>query len=268
MMNSQILGFLNTAPIWKKIEFGITQFEFPNLELDSFQPVEIPNNRRLGHQMEFVFKQLIEHSNDYELILYNLPIQNKERTLGEIDFILKHIKSNQWIHVELTYKLYLLDPEIKNPIHRLIGPNRKDRFFDKMEKIKKEQFTLLHTESGAKALAKYQIDYLKIKHQSCFKAQVFTPYHQKKIDLGLLNKNSISGYWLKLSEFTTINFSHEQFFIPLKINWVIAPHKEVSWKSYQEILAEIKLKLKENRAPMIWKKINENEFEKFFVVWW
>ena len=268
MSKPQIKGFLNTPPIWKRKQFGIDQFEFPTIDLDTFQLIEIPNNLRLGHQMEYVFKQLIENSNNYALILYNLPIRNEERTLGEIDFILKEKKTNQLIHVELTYKFYLLDPDIPEPIHRLIGPNRRDRFFDKMEKIKNEQFPLLHSPSGVKALEEHEIDPQSIKHECCFKAQVYIPFQEKKINFGLLNRETIAGYWLRLKDLITVDFSKDQFYIPIKSEWVIKPNEEVPWKSYEEILMEVKLKLDEKRAPMIWRKNTKNEFEKFFVVWW
>ncbi len=268
MSKAQIIGFLNTPPIWKKRQFDIDQFEFPSLKLETFQSAEIPNNLRLGHQMEYVFKQLIEYSEDYKLVLYNLPIRDEKRTLGEIDFILKNKKTNQFIHVELTYKFYLLDPEIPDPIHSLIGPNRRDRFFDKMEKIKNEQFSLLHSTAGINALADHKIDHLKIKHQCCFKAQVFVPYHQKNRNLGVLNKAVMAGYWLRLKDFITTDFIKDQFYIPRKSDWVIAPQEQVSWKSHNEILLEIQSKLKEKRAPMIWRKNARKEFEKCFIVWW
>ncbi len=268
MSKPEIIGFLNTPPIWEKQEFEIDQFDFPFIDLENFQPTDIPKNLRLGHQMEFVFKQLIEYAEDYHLILYNLPIRNDERTLGEIDFILKNKKSNQFIHVELTYKFYLLDPDISEPIHRLIGPNRRDRFFDKMEKIKNEQFPLLHSEAGAKALEKHSINHSEIKHQCCFKAQIFLPFHQKDVDLGLLNRETIVGYWFRLKDIATSDFLNDQFYIPRKSEWVINPNEETSWKSHQEILIEIKQKLAEKRAPMVWRKNVENEYEKFFVVWW
>lgn len=268
MSNPQTIGFLNTPPIWEKKQFDIDQFEFPSLQLNELQSIKIPEKLRLGHQMEYIFKQLIEYSEEYALLLYNLPIRDEKRTLGEIDFILKDIISHQIIHIELTYKFYLLDPEIPESIHRLIGPNRRDRFFDKMQKIKKEQFPLLHSKAGAKALAEQGIDHLEIKHQCCFKAQIYVPYLQKNIDLGLLNKEAITGYWLRLKDFTSFDSTNDQFYIPTKSAWVIAPHEQVTWKSKEVILLEIKIKLEEKRALMIWRKKASDEFEKLFIVWW
>ena len=134
MIKAQCIGFFKTPPIWEKKQFDIQQFEFPSLELNLFYPKPIPRNIRLGHQMEYVFKQLIEYSEVYQVVLYNLPISQGGRTIGEIDFILKDKTRDQLIHVELTYKFYLINPEISEPKHQIIGPNKRDLFFTKMEK--------------------------------------------------------------------------------------------------------------------------------------
>lgn len=268
MLKSQSIGFLNTPPIWEKEQFDIQQFEFPNLELQSFEPKPLPGNLRLGHQMEYVFKQLIEYSDAYEIVLYNLQIRQEKRTLGEIDFILKDKITGRLIHVELTYKFYLINPDISEPIHSLIGPNRRDLFFTKMEKIKDVQFPLLHSEEGAKALSERNIDYSKLEHQCCFKAQLFQPFGSKTVDLGVLNKNCLAGYWLQFYDFKKPEFANAQYYIPTKSEWVIEPNDQAVWKSYFEIMSDIKEYLIKKMAPMIWMKKPENEFEKFFVVWW
>lgn len=49
LIKKQILGFFNTPPLWIGEQFGIRQFEFPDIDLDSFVPESIPNNIRLGY---------------------------------------------------------------------------------------------------------------------------------------------------------------------------------------------------------------------------
>ena len=268
MTKAQYLGFLNTPPLWKNKQLAIPQFEFPSLELESFQPTAFPSNIRLGHQLEYVFQQLMDYSATYEVLLFNLPIREDKRTLGEIDFILRDTTSDQLIHVDLTYKFYLIDPTIPEPIHRLIGPNKKDQFFDKMEKIKNKQFPLVHTPEGVKALADKQIDHLQVAHQCCFKAQLFSPYEDSTVHIGTLNKDCLAGYWLRLEAFITAEFATAQFYMPPKLEWVIEPNNQVVWKSHVDIMVDIRLHLLEERAPMIWLKKSTTEFEKLFIVWW
>ena len=268
LIKAQCVGFLNTPPLWEKKQFDIQQFEFPNLVLQPFQPKPIPRNIRLGHQMEYIFKQLVECSETYDVVLYNLPIREEKNTLGEIDFILKNKISDQLIHVELTYKFYLINPEILEPIHSLIGPNRRDSFFLKMEKIKNKQFPLLHSAAGSQALSDHNIDHLKIEHRCCFKAQLFQPYGSSTVNIGSLNKNCLVGYWLPFVDFNQSEFANAQFYIPTKSEWIIEPNNQVVWKSHVEIMVEINAKLLKEIAPMIWLKNSNGEFEKFFVVWW
>ena len=267
MIKAQSTGFLKTPSIWEKKQFEIQQFEFPNVELHSFKPNPLLGNLRLGHQMEYVFKQLIEYSEVYEILVYNLPVRKEKRTLGEIDFILKEKITGRLIHVEMTYKFYLINPEILEPIHSLIGPNRRDLFFAKMEKIKNNQFPLLHSAEGIKALSELNIDHSKLEHQCCFKAQLFQPFGSKIVNLGVLNKNCLAGYWMRFDDFKKNEFASAQFYMPTKSEWVIEPHEQVVWKSHFEIMIDINELLVKEYAPMIWMKKPEKEFEKLFVAW-
>ena len=267
-LQQQISGFQNTPAIWLHSQFGIQQFNFPKVDASRFIPAPIPQKLRLGHQMEQVCKQLLAYNDTYEILLYNLPIRAGKQTIGEIDFILKERATTQLIHVELTYKFYIIDPSITEPIHQLMGPNRRDMFFTKMEKIKNAQFTLLHTTPGISALAERGIDHNKIKHQACFKAQLFEPYKSKPLHLRPLNPKCIVGYWLRLVDLQEDAFKDYEYYIPYKSQWVIAPYDQVEWNSHYETLLEINLRMIKKNAPMVWMKKSKTEFEKFFVVWW
>jgi len=268
MVKKQYIGFLSTPPLWIKEQFGMQQFEFPDIDLTSFQPNPVPEHIRLGHQMEFVFKQLIEHSADYEVLLHNLPVRKGKQTIGEIDFIVENIQTEELIHIELTYKFYIINPEISEPIHQLMGPNRRDMFFSKMEKIKNEQFKLLHSKAGVKALSNNNIDHSKIIHQTCYKTQLFEPYRSKPINIRPLNTNCITGSWLRFEDFKSEEFKQYQFYIPFKAQWVIEPHCDVEWTSHFETLMTINLRMLKENAPMVWMRKYDTEFKKFFVVWW
>lgn len=249
-------------------QFGIQQFEFPLMDFTDFSPSSIPQHIRLGHQMEFVCKQLLDHSSQYEVIVHNLPIRDKKQTIGEVDFIVQEPATQKIIHVELTYKFYIIDIEISEPIHQLIGPNRRDTFFTKMVKIKNKQFPLLHTKVGSAILAEKGIDISLIRHEACFKAQLFEPYDNHVISMNSLNMECIVGYWLRIIDLQNDSFSSYQFYIPNKSQWVIEPHNEVQWTSHFNLLLEIKLRLIKLSSPMVWMRKSKTEFEKFFVVWW
>lgn len=269
MLEKQCVGFLNTPPLWVNEQFGIQQFDFPEIDLNSFKPKPIPKKIRLGHQMEYVFKQLISHSKKYEVLLHNLPVKSGNRTIGEIDFILKDKNFERLIHVELTYKFYVINPEISEPIYRLMGPNKSDMFFTKMEKIKNEQFQLLHMEEGVNALASNEINHTEVTHQTCYKGQLFVPFGEDKgANIRPLNQNCICGHWLRFDDFNTPEFKSFKFYIPYKSEWVVEPHSNVQWQTHFGVLMDINLRMLKENAPMVWMKKSETEFEKFFVVWW
>jgi len=261
-------GFLNTPSLWEKNQFGIQQFEFPSLALPSFQPTYIPSNLRLGHQMEYVFKQLVDYSEAYSVLMHNLPISENGITKGEIDFVLQRRETGQFIHVELTYKFYLIDPDIPEPIHSFIGPNRRDTLFAKMEKIRNRQFPLIHSKAGIEALANKGIDHLQLSQQCCFKAQLFQPYMSTKINMAGLNKDCMAGYWLRSDDFEGSAFEQARFYIPTKSEWLLEPQTQVAWKTHTEALIEIQNHMADKMAPMLWIKWPDKGFEKMFVVWW
>ena len=188
--------------------------------------------------------------------------------MEKIDFILKDKIRDKLIHLELTYKFYIIDPEILEPVQSLIGPNRRDTFFAKMEKIKNVQFPLLHSEEGSKSLYDNNIDHLAIEHQCCFKAQLFKHFGSADVNIGTLNKNCLAGYWLRFDDFNKPEFANAQFYMPTKSEWVIQPNDEVAWKSHFEIMKDINLRLLKENAPMVWLKNSNAEFKKLFVVWW
>lgn len=264
----QITGFLNTPPIWLASQFGLEQFNFPLVNLNAFSPTPIPQKLRLGHQMEHVCKQVLNHCKEYNVLVHNLPIRDGKQTLGEIDFILQDVESKQLIHVELTYKFYLINADRTDSIHKLIGPNKRDAFFTKIEKIRNKQIPLIHSKEGSSTLAEIEIDSTKIDHQVCFKAQLFKPFNHDLLNLSPLNEKCISGYWLRISDLQSDIFKNKQFYIPTKSQWVIEPHIAVHWISYTKASLEINDRLHNQNSPMVWMKKNETEFEKFFVVWW
>ncbi len=268
MVIKQCLGFINSPPLWTNEQFGIQQFEFPHIGLTSFKPKAIPTKIRLGHQMEYVFKQLIEHDSAYEIVLHNLPIKQGKQTIGEVDFILRDRQSAKLVHIELTYKFYIINTKITEPIHQLMGPNRRDMFFTKMEKIKNEQFALLHSPAGVAALADKGIDHLDLEHETCYKAQLFEPYKSGAINIRPLNLDCICGYWLRLEDLNSEEFKKHQFYIPYKSQWVVEPYEKVPWRSHFEIMMDINLRLLKENAPMVWVRKSVAEFEKFFVIWW
>ncbi|MEL6306297.1 MAG: DUF1853 family protein [Bacteroidota bacterium] len=268
MSYAQIQGFYETPPLWKGMQFGMEQFVFPECDVNQDVEVEIPDGLRLGHQMEYVFEYLIKRSKTYEVVLKNIPVLEGKTTVGEIDFILKDLVRDEVVHVELTYKFYVIDPSISEPIHRLLGPNRRDMFFTKLDKMKTAQFPLLKHPTILEQLETMGLELNSLSQKVCFKAQLFVPFETPNISIRPLHKNCIVGYWLRLETLEQTSFASFQYYIPFKKEWVLKPSEEVSWISHFDMLMEVNIRLLKKNAPMLWVRHSEGHYDKCFVVWW
>ena len=217
--------------------------------------------------MEHVFSYLIAASENFEVALNNLLIDEGKLRVGELDFILKEKNANTYIHVELAYKFYIINPEISEPIYRLMGPNRRDMFYTKLDKLKEKQLPLLHHNSLVQYWESHHINPDEMQQQCCFKAQLFEPFGERA-SIRPLNGDCIYGKWLRFDDFNSKEFNGAQYYIPKKLEWVITPHEDVQWMNHFETLMEVNLRMVKENAPMLWVKKSDGELEKLFVVWW
>lgn len=270
-----ILGFLNTQPLWKNQQFGLRQFEMPPMDISSFVPQPIPTNLRLGHQVEYIFKQLLEHSKAYHVVAYNIQVKKDAHTIGELDFIVEDIRFRESVptqkallHIELTYKFYIIDPLISEPIHRLMGPNRRDMFFTKLEKTRNQQLPLAFSKYGKITLEKLGLVPTELDQQTYFLGQLFVPYRGKPPSIRPLNLECIVGYWLRFDQFDSSDFREHVYYIPKKYEWLHKPHLDCYWRNHKDILMDINLRHISERAPMVWLRKKDHTLQKCFVVWW
>lgn len=268
MDKEMCFGFYSTSPLWMNTQFGIQQFEFPQLQLQDFEPNSINERLRLGHQMESVFEQLISSSEDWEIIAKNVLVDRSKIRLGELDFIARNSETNQVYHIELAYKFYIVNPEISEPIHRLMGPNKRDIFFTKLDKLKEKQFPLLYAPELNDRLQELQVKPDAVKQQVCFKTQLFVPFEDTSVSIRPLNKNCVEGKWIRFNDFNTKAFKTCKYYIPFKREWVIAPSLNRKYMSHYNTLLEINLRMLKESAPMLWMKKSDGTVEKLFVVWW
>lgn len=223
---------------------------------------------RLGHKMEGVFAAVMKGQDRYRLIDRNIVVKRDKTTLGEIDFLFRDTAEKRLLHLELTYKFYLVDTEISAPVYRLVGPNRKDMFYTKLDKLKDNQLPLPFTPEGIAALKDHIPEIEELRQQVCFKAQLFRPYSESAVRIRPLNKNCITGFWLRFDDFQTRHFKPYTYLFPSKEEWVLNPYEKGGWMSYHEVLLELNLRMIKQNSTMVWMKKGEGVFEKFFAVWW
>lgn len=243
-------------------------FVLPNvdLKLEDVANLEISPFLRLGNRLEKFFSFILKHSEQYEILFENLQIIENKTTLGELDFIIKDLITNEILHVELGAKLYLYFPNFKDEGEKFVGPNQKDALFFKLQKLKDEQFPLLYYPKTQEILRSKGIDVYEIQQQICLKVRVFLPKNYSEIPLQI-KKENIYGYYINLEEFENEQYKQNQYFIPDKKDWIVSPEYCEKWFSYDEILPLINKMHSSKQSPLIWMK-NETQIESFFVIFW
>jgi hypothetical protein len=258
-------GYLNTPLLWKNhAVLGLKQFELPaptTIKLGETIPVNAP----LGKLVERYVSAELQQYKSVKILLENVQIQNQKITIGEIDCILK------WdgipVHLEIVYKFYLYDPASgSSEIEHWIGPNRNDSLRQKLHKLKDKQLPLIYNEHARSVLNAIHVNPMDIVQRVRFKAQLFMPYQEDPASFNLLNRDCLKGFYVYYAEIG--QFSHCQFYIPNKIDWLLEVQADVEWIASLEFNKRISQLMSEKIAPLCWIKHPDGLTEKFFVVWW
>ncbi len=269
----QFQGFLETRDISPVSHYNsnLKQFRIPEISISNdlileLQELDHPRNKVLGKRMESFFGIAVKYSKRYELISSNLQIIKEKITLGELDFLIFDKMTKKYLHVELVYKLYLYDPEFPSEKERWIGPNRRDSFSEKLNKLETKQFPLLKRPEASSFLKNLNLEPDEIEQQLCFKARLFTPEVQNSQSIAG-PVECISGNYYRYAEFREKAWKGNLFYTPKKKYWSAVPQANSEWFEYEELLKRIKELFDNHKSPMIWMKTG-NSFQSFFVVWW
>ncbi|SDG97274.1 DUF1853 family protein [Psychroflexus sediminis] len=270
---NQYQGFMNAKLMIDQLpDSTIPAFEFERLEdirqIDNFPYDEARVFNFLGKRAEVFFRYYLNLSNRYDEIAYSLQILNDKITIGEFDFLCQDVVQNEILHVELVNKIYLYDDSLhENPDYCWIGPNKRDRLIDKLDKLKSQQFPLLYHPKAESSLHKFNIDPWKVKQRICFKSILFLPEHCN-IRFYATNLEAVAGYFYTLSQFLSKKWKHQSFFIPKKINWFTDETRHTNWYSYSKVLLKLQEFMENKQSVMLFRRNKKGETHKFFVVWW
>lgn len=260
----RIASILN-APVLGKVITGLRSFELTRLELGKRPLFTLPDNLRLGHIAERSVVELITASVNYSILYENLQILDNGKTIGELDAIIRNENTGKLTHIEIAYKFYLLDPSISdNPIKNWIGPNRNDTLFQKLEKLKTQQFPLLYHPKVTDLIGKRLVE--SCSQSLCFMAQLYIPW-KSKIKVPNSFFHAIAGYYISLDALQNEVHTNRFYHIPQKTEWGIDPASCDQWLTYSEIQSSLASSIKSNRSVLVWEKKGDN-YSTFFVVWW
>jgi hypothetical protein len=252
----------------KSLETGISgfpTFDLSQLQLDSAQDFDLPQNRRLGHLVEVIVAECIKSSANYRMIDENIQIIEEKNTVGELDFILEEKANHRLIHLELAYKFYLYDPSLsESQVENWIGPNRNDFLIKKLEKLRQKQFPLLHHPSVLTRLSLDSAD--EIDQRLCLMASLYLPFREK-VTIPPIYHRYVKGHYYTMDEFQTEDAEEKLYHLPIKTEWGIDPRQLEEWSSFDEIKDELLSSLASKRSRLCWEKYGER-YREFFVVWW
>ncbi len=257
-------GFLQTNCLWKdKSVYELNPFEIK--AVSSKINIEIDEKLRLGKYIERFISYQLQQEESISIICENVQIQKEKITLGELDCII--LKDEKPIHLEIIYKFYLYDSSVgETEIAHFIGPNRKDSLVEKLTKLKEKQLPILYSAECLEYLKTIDLDVDKIEQQVYFKAQLFVPLSEENIVLIKINQECIGGFYINKKELE--QFKDCKFFIPNKKDWLIIPHKNVTWENFNQFKKKSSEYLEREFSPLCWIKKSNGEINKLFLVWW
>lgn len=97
-------------------------------------------SHKVGLYFELLVEFLITHVLQGRMIERGQQVMENGRTVGEVDFIFE-LNASIW-HLETAVKFYLFVPEGRALAERLVGPNSKDNFEAKMNRLFDHQLPL------------------------------------------------------------------------------------------------------------------------------
>lgn len=211
----------------ESLENLLSSLESNSSEVDQhFNPL---GNLPMGKYFEQLVFFMLKHDNRYELLLANHQIREGNRTVGELDLIVKDVQTRKREHWEIALKFYLQCDE--SPKHqKLIGPNAVDNLGRKMEKLTKRQMPLSNHSS-----VKYLVGAEKTEPKLFLKGQLFYRLGKTSILPSHSNPNHEKRWWCYTSEVDEMISDELKWCILEKPNWIGIYQQQTDALSSDEI---------------------------------
>lgn len=191
-------------------------------EVDDPAIGRIPLGRRFERYLHYWF----EHSPCFELHAANLQVNGEQFTIGEFDFVVEDLETNEFMHLEVACKFYL-GYDNKREQGRWIGPSGRDRLNMKTETLKR-QLDLANQREGRAALDALGIG--EVTPRAFIKGYFFhhfTRLFNYKIPHGGHPKHN-AGWWAYEREVDRLFRGEGAWVILPKSDWLAAVHADVT----------------------------------------
>lgn len=207
----EFLSWIRTSPSLMMNDHRISPY-FPSVNTDSDVTVhsDYDGNPRLGFLYQELCRRQFDASHEYQVIVEELQLQQNNRTIGAIDFILDNLATEQIEHWEVAIKFYLLKDGY------WYGPNAKDRLDKKLHRMLEHQLMMTRTEA-------FQALYPNIddisQHLLMQGRLYVNPFEKTTVPeycLGLkINPERVTGFWCYQSQFERVTEPLYQLSKPL-----------------------------------------------------
>ncbi|UCB55582.1 MAG: DUF1853 family protein [Thiotrichales bacterium] len=222
-----LLSFVDSDCVWFDNQWYRDQHRYIEQQLRQLDrdPVRLQGllaaqkDQRLGNYFETLWSFALELNPRYQLIERNLQIIDGERTLGEMDFIVRDNETGRCAHWELAVKFYL---GVGNTVNHDAwhGPRKKDRLDLKVDHLLGRQ-TSLSTHPVARSVLRDR----GIMIDDCaviLKGRLFYPWQKDRPDCFPANANPshLGGSWLTREQFMHCFGADSRFRPLIRSGWM------------------------------------------------
>ena len=183
---------------------------------------EFQQTHRLGVYFEQLWQHLTNHCDSIEVIKHNLQVIIDKHTYGEFDSIIYDQVFSKSLHCELAVKFYLQIGQ-GDQLSDWVGPNLRDRFDNKYQRLFEHQLTLSKQEHVNQWLTQQSIEIDVVKLLT--RGRLFYPLKDFMQDVYKypreVNKEHLKGFWTKWQDFAHLQLSSsiEWYLLP-KMYWL------------------------------------------------
>ena len=146
-LRDQILADLNwllsnPSLLESELELDLGRFSIPA----NFDPAPVETflsgncSHRVGYYFESLVQILLEGDEAIRDLRHGIQIRENGNTLGEIDFLFR--RDEVLHHLEVALKFYLYSPDVELHGSQLLGPNARDTFERKRDRLLRKQIPL------------------------------------------------------------------------------------------------------------------------------
>lgn len=205
-----LFWLISSYPLSKSLlpNWHISLFEKQNLsdlfnEVSGLKSMKVEHKLPLGKYAERLLLHYFIHSDTIQLLANNIQLNENQKTIGELDFILQ--KNSELLHIEVALKFFI--ERFGKTEEDLIGPNGKDTWINKKQKLLQQQLPILEIS------AQQQYDSKSIK-SCCWIAGELFPLASNHLDqkTWALKQSTLSNIKIKANYFALIPFKRDWIF--------------------------------------------------------